>query len=192
MADKLAILSNSKSLDEVAIAILEVVREDLFEGILRKKAWEEALKNAKIDRMTSEEARKIKIAPIRHPSLNPDLLIRIRLVRAAIFDVYPHSFEFWLSGFQRDMHPEDEVKIWEKMAACYLESVAYLEIADISKKEEVFHVVLGLFHFNELQNITKEYLTDNERQSIFNFFRHPIPYFDLEDDFFGDNNENLS
>ena len=56
LADKLAIVYTDKStIDEIAIQILEVIREDIFEKIHQKKAWQEIIANAEVKKLEKGE-----------------------------------------------------------------------------------------------------------------------------------------
>lgn len=71
------------------------------------------------------------------------LLGRIRLIRAALWEVYPQSMATWVEGFERDARPEDEVGWWERLIACYLEYVAAMRIAP-PQRRRVYDVLLGI------------------------------------------------
>lgn len=49
---------------------------------------------------------------------------RIRLIRAALLEVYPQSLAEWLDAFMRDADPESVVVWWERLVACRLEFIA--------------------------------------------------------------------
>ena len=66
------------------------------------------------------DPRTLRLGPIRHKSLPPDLLGQIR----AVYDVIgPHidmTLEQFEIDFMRDMHPEREVAIWCRIAKAWL------------------------------------------------------------------------
>lgn len=72
-------------------------------------------------------ASEVHPFPVHQSVLTDDQVRRIRLIRAALWEVYPKTMEFWLDGFRRDAHPEPEIAWWEHLAACYLEFVAISE-----------------------------------------------------------------
>jgi hypothetical protein len=90
LADKLAIVADDKPIEDIGIKIIEVAKPDLFEKIHRKL---QEIRSAVKNRKATVELSKIKIAPIRHRVLSDDLISRIRLIRAALLDVYPLSME---------------------------------------------------------------------------------------------------
>ena len=118
LADKLAVKADGLRPAKIAVAIIEAVRPDIFRRILRRISHLNTFRNLKPKMV---ETARIKISPIRHESLPPHLVSRIRLVRASLLSSYPHSMAYWLSGFKRDTHPSDEIAYWEHLAAVYQE-----------------------------------------------------------------------
>jgi hypothetical protein len=140
LADKLSIRSDSESIERIAIQIIEVVRPDLFEKVIRRAIHLDALTSGKRRNVSRE---KIKMSPLRHPTLPDDLIGRVRLMRAALFDVLPHSMEYWLGGFQRDSHPTKEVKFWEHVATAYLECL-HMDWASPALRQQIFDVIMSV------------------------------------------------
>src|SRR5688500_14338061 len=72
-------------------------------------------------RSTSPPAKidpaSLQLGPIRHTQLPEDLVTRVRAFEPVFADVYPNTHEKWIEGFQRDLHPESEIAIWEHIAA---------------------------------------------------------------------------
>jgi hypothetical protein len=68
--------------------------------------------------------------PYRQSRLSESQVGRVRLLRAALWSVYPHSMAFWVDGFERDAAPEPEICWWEHAAA------SYLEFEEVMKPEE--------------------------------------------------------
>ena len=66
------------------------------------------------------DPRTLRLGPIRHKSLPPELLGQIR----AVYDVIgPHidmTLEQFEIGFMRDMHPESEVALWFRITKAWL------------------------------------------------------------------------
>lgn len=120
LADKFAVNSKDKTIRDIALELIKVVRPDVFTSIHRKLRWEEQLRTAPIETI---EISKIDFGPIVHDELSPSLIGRVRLIRAALWGTHTHSMNFWVDGFKRDHHPEREVEWWEHIAACYLEFI---------------------------------------------------------------------
>lgn len=62
--------------------------------------------------------KDLKPGPIRHLTLPPLLVTRIQQLAQTLKGFYdpPDGIAGWIEGFQRDMHPEAEVLIWENIA----------------------------------------------------------------------------
>jgi TIR domain len=118
LADKFAIIFTQQSLEEISLKILAIIRPDLLTKIHRKQQYKEMIEKAEVEEI---DPKIIKFGPIRHKELPPDLIGRIRLIRAVLWGADTHSMDFWLDGFKRDSHPSQEVAWWEHVAACYAE-----------------------------------------------------------------------
>ena len=82
-------------------------------------------------------------SPIRHAELSSALVVRIKEIHATLDEVYPSSLAEWLDDFRRDLHPEQEVTWWERLAQCYL---TYRNKHDLSAKQRhaAFKVLLNI------------------------------------------------
>lgn len=186
LADKLAIVSEKKTIEEIAIEILEVIREDLFEKLHQRRIWEDLKKNADSRILNNDDLKMLKIGPIRHTKFDEQLIVRIRFIRSSLFKVIPHSMEYWLNGFQRDLHPEDEVNVWERIATCYLEAIQLLKIEEFSKTEAVLRLVLGLISGVKREDLLENKLSSSETDKIVNICQYPFPFYDFKDSRFDD------
>ena len=61
--------------------------------------------------------------------------------------------QYWIEGFQRDTHPEDEIYIWELIATMYKESIDILKSTSIEKKREIFSLILGKTNGLEIKDL---------------------------------------
>ena len=66
------------------------------------------------------DPRTLRLGPIRHKSLPPDLLGQIRAVYDVIGRYVGMTLEQFEIGFMRDMHPEREVALWCRIAKAWL------------------------------------------------------------------------
>lgn len=123
----------------MALAIVDIVRPDLGELVHARLAYERAKREAPIEMVP---AASTTLGPIRHPELRPELVNRIRVLREALLDVYPHSLTFWIDGFRRDLIPESELRFWEKIAACMSDTRRW--ISDPSELLEAFRLFLAM------------------------------------------------
>ncbi|MET0396640.1 MAG: toll/interleukin-1 receptor domain-containing protein [Longimicrobiaceae bacterium] len=140
LADKLAINTTGKSPLQVALEIIEVVKPDLYERIHRRLAFMERVAAARVSKVDPKTLQK---APIRHASLPEDLLSRIRLMRAVLLEVHPLTMQAWVDGFRRDLHPADEVRVWERIAAAYVEYCSFAMLSH-EEREKTFSALLLL------------------------------------------------
>jgi hypothetical protein len=83
------------------------------------------------------KAGQVKLGPIIHRQLSAELEERIRKFEPVLAEVYPKSHQEWLEGFQRDLIPEDEVKIFEAIASAYQSFLAKQALM-LPAKEEAF------------------------------------------------------
>lgn len=112
----------------------------------------ERRKQAKLTRVNLKD---IKPGPLRHLTLPSMLISRIQRIAEVFKGIYPeHNTAIhwrgvkpdivaqWIEGFQRDMHPENEVIIWEGIARAF---ETYIEGKDLSLnvRKELFAIALG-------------------------------------------------
>ena len=99
LADKVAVQLEPEHLKKVCLAIVGIVRPKLLQEVHRRMMRAQIL--AKIQqnsRMEYVDPTRFRLPPIRHERLPDDLLRRIRLIRAALLPVNPHSFRYWVDA----------------------------------------------------------------------------------------------
>lgn len=139
LADKLAVDSTGLTPLQIAVKIIELVRPELFQRITRRRALIEMRQNAKVEYL---DPTTIRSAPTQHATLPPDLVGRIRLVRASLLQAWPHSMSSWLDDFKRDSHPSREVAVWEHMASVYAEYRALHPELTSEQHKQLFEIIL--------------------------------------------------
>lgn len=75
--------------------------------------------------------------PIRHESLPPELVERIKKIQALLAEVDPTPLDKVIEDFRRDLHPEREVAIWEKIAADYQQALSEQPAMTITEKKQL-------------------------------------------------------
>lgn len=182
LADKYAIQSNSHSLVQLAAKVIGVIRPDLFEKIARRAAFLDKKNYKPTETINTKE---IKFGPPAHDILPFNLVCRVRLIRAALLSVYVRSMDHWIEGFRGDAHPSREIRIWEHVAACYLEYVSVTELT-ADQRKAVFDVFLSmsLGVSEDVLLRTAEKLTGDTLETLRELWRSQKPIFDLEDDSF--------
>ena len=100
---------------------------------------------AKIFRLVKRTIKlsEIKQGRIIHRQLSTELEERIRKLESVFADVYGISHAEWLDGFQRDLDPESEVRIWEAMAWAYQSFLAKHALSLPAKKEAYGKLCMG-------------------------------------------------
>lgn len=88
------------------------------------------------------DPHKLQLSPIRHSQLPDDLIARVRALEAAFAEVYPSTYEEWIEGFQRDLHPEKEIAVWEHIAAGFTKFVAGRDLP-LEARKEAFGILLA-------------------------------------------------
>ena len=139
LADKLAVDSTGLTPLQIAVKVIEVIRPELFQRIARRRALLELRQNAEVEYL---DPATIRSAPTRHTMLPPDLVGRIRLVRASLLQAWSHSMSSWLDGFKRDSHPSDEAAVWEHIASVYAEYRDLHPELTSEQHKQVFKLIL--------------------------------------------------
>jgi hypothetical protein len=192
LADKLALHAEGKSVTELAIALIELVRPDIFEDIHKRVAFR--VQQAR-GRREEVELASLHVGGIRHQTLPTDLVGRIRLVRAALLGFYAHSMDFWLKGFQRDAHPSKEVAYWEHLAAVLLEYSAMTRLT--TDQAEKLHGLVMAISMGRSEDELKALATglpDGALETLLALWRNALPPFDIADDevsVFDESGENI-
>ncbi|MEH2626903.1 hypothetical protein V1292_004958 [Bradyrhizobium sp. AZCC 1719] len=178
LADKLAVRSDQSTPLQIAVKIIKAVRPDLFTRILRRVAHYQAIDAATTVEKTVSE---LKLGPIQHEVLSPELISRIRLIRSALWDVYPHSMAFWMDSFKRDSHPSSEVAHWEHVASVYLEYLAVAKPTSDEKKRSIFDFISTLWMGTRALEIGPP---PEGAETIIEIYGYNQPLYDFQEDAF--------
>jgi hypothetical protein len=117
LADKMAILASDQDVTDVARQLMEVIRPDLFEHIHRAEALRRKLRALPV-KMVPQSALKFD-TQIRHHHLTPQQMVRIRNVHYILRDVHEQDLGEMVLAFKRDLRINEEIFIWEGIAAAY-------------------------------------------------------------------------
>jgi hypothetical protein len=115
------------------------------------------LLKSRVPRTQSAHAPEMKLGPIRHQNLSDAIIARIRRFEPILAEVYPQTHEAWVDGFQRDVHPEQEVAIWEALAAAY-QGFTEKRSLSLDAKKEAFGLLLVRSSRDEQQTLSGETL----------------------------------
>lgn len=124
---------------------------------------------------TTVDPATLELGPIRHAELPPALIERVKALEPVFADVYPITHEQWLEGFQRDVHPEREIAIWEQIAIAFSQFTAGRNLS-----REVRREAFGLLLFRSgatadatLKQAKLKYLTREEARKLVNLYKAP-------------------
>jgi hypothetical protein len=103
---------------------------------------------------------QIKPGPIRHDRLPDELLVRIKWIHEVLAEVDDMSLEASVESFMRDVHPDREVALWQRVALAYLAFGNRHPALILAKKREAFGVLLafsmGLPQMPDIEHLPQE------------------------------------
>ena len=142
LADKVALDASKHPIAKIVVDILEVVRPDIHDNLMRRLLWKQLVEQAV---PAVARASDLHPGPIRHPQLPDHLLTRIRLIHSVVGAVLDLSLEQMIEAFQRDAHPFDEVAIWEKVCVVYQEATHARAMDQTERREILSRILWGSF-----------------------------------------------
>lgn len=94
------------------------------------------------------ETKMVKISELHSGQIRQEVLpvgfiARVLQFKEILKEVETSSLEETVSNFQRDVHPERELLIWEKIAEHYALSVKEHPEWELLEKKELFKMLLG-------------------------------------------------
>lgn len=117
LADKFAIPSGAYDINYIVRELVRVIRPDIADALHRIEAFKIIVENAE---KKTIPLNKLKPNPtLRHETLKPEQMVRIRLVRSVLAESYARSLEDTILDFKRDLNIDTEILIWEAIAAAY-------------------------------------------------------------------------
>ena len=153
--------------------VLGLVRPDLARTLDARQSHA-AMRDNPGDETVKINMNSITAGPRHRDRLPARLVERVRLIRAILFEGYPHSMAFWLEGFLRDLNPEDEIAHWEQIGALSGEAMLAIpavlpELAPDVNAHDVFKM-LRLVDYQEIL----PHLQENYPDELVNLIRHMI------------------
>ncbi|HEY4212780.1 MAG TPA: toll/interleukin-1 receptor domain-containing protein [Steroidobacteraceae bacterium] len=167
LADKMAILSVDDDVAPVARQLMEVIRPDLFEHIQRAEALRRKLRSLPVKEVPWS---RIKVDTlIRHHRLTPQQMVRIRNIHYILRQVHDVGLGEMVLDFKRDLRINDEIFIWEGIAAAFA-SYSSATRASLDELHEVFGALL-LMSMQSIQKVLEDdggfrYLNRAKRESL--------------------------
>jgi hypothetical protein len=163
LADKLAVNATATSTLETALRLLSVLNPDRFDSMSRRAALDAILRAKEPELVSlSDINMDLDAAPARHETLPPELVGRIRVIYQVFADVHPSDWDRTVREFKADFRPDNEVAIWEGMAAVYLQLIREHGL-DRPGREELFEALLLASNgqLDELDNRDLIWITPN-------------------------------
>ena len=138
LADKMALSTDNAEAPRLVRELVKVIRPDIHQQFLRTVlARTNALKNLK-----EVPIENIRHGTLRHATLPQMLMARVVAIHAVTEEVLSMTLSETVYSFRCDENPEREVRIWERIVACYyLATVG--ESFPIEKKRDTFAVLLA-------------------------------------------------
>ena len=105
----------------------------------------------------------IKLGPIQHQTLPADLIERIRSYKKILGAADPVSIDEAVDGFRRDLNPDKEVTIWERIAHIFQHFTDSHQITDEARRLEVLRALLLISTGAEVQEtatLTRDQITE--------------------------------
>lgn len=112
------------------------------------------------------DPKTIQPGPIRRDALSDEQMARIRPLQATFAEVDGQTVEQWVDSFKRDVDPDQELRVWERMAKAYQ---AYCDGRKLSTetKKEVYRVVLLRSMASEQDVLERANLKELSREDAF-------------------------
>ncbi|PAY19899.1 hypothetical protein CKO51_08675 [Rhodopirellula sp. SM50] len=140
LADLYAISADPSQMEDTAIEILKTIRPQLYENLTLL---------SQIDTAPSRSSRAprtdIVESSIRHHDLSEALRVRIQNIWIQLQPDLGTSLADWIEGFQRELRPEREVSIWERIASAHWCALTKFESIGDDARSELLGVLVSLF-----------------------------------------------
>jgi hypothetical protein len=132
----LAFDTGKSSITDIAQGIADIVRPDLASGALHKRIWSAFLQGKTLGGALTEFE-----LPVRHASLDEDLIARIRLIRAAFLDGCRQTMTSWIDGFSRELEPYPAIVEWQRLARAFQDARSLQRYLRADKEEALAQLV---------------------------------------------------
>jgi hypothetical protein len=137
LADIKAIDTSDNSITEICIEIIKAIRPDIYKNLIRYLTWIKLTQSGEIQR---KKVGELIPGNIKHKELPIPYMIRIKIIWHTIKE-FGFSLEELLDNFKRDIDPGNELAIWERIIAAYLDITSEIKI-DSNNKSNIFYKLL--------------------------------------------------
>ncbi|UOX88365.1 hypothetical protein MUY14_42910 [Amycolatopsis sp. FBCC-B4732] len=154
LADKFAVVSKDRGPEDIATEVLRAIRPDLeakmslFRMLMRRPGPEDEILRVSPDELAMAPLPKVFEA-------EGHVVIRAANVVSTLGRAHPRivgDLTTFLSDLYRDLHPEVELREWERMTAVFLVVDGAIELSPAERERLVSLVLmLSLGNFDELE-----------------------------------------
>lgn len=163
IADIRAISGGRKQINEIALEILKLVRPQLYENIIMMGKLKDPTFKFQVRKIP---IKNLDFGPVRHHDLPSALLIRIQNIHFALRDVLSTSLNETIEDFQRDLHPEQEVEIWEQVVSAVTRTMDSLATDDIVVKKQILGFLLRFTSRENIDELVQENAGDPKGMTV--------------------------
>jgi len=106
------------------------------------------------ENLVGVKAVEIVRGPKRRDKLPERDILRLSVLHGCFVEIMNDTLEEWVDSFCHDFNYEREIKVWERMAACYLRCLANRRYS-VEIKRIIFEILLGLFSGADSSDLQK-------------------------------------
>ena len=123
----------------------------------------------KIERV---DTATLKPGPIQHEQLSDEQLRRITHLHEILAEVDPSSLETWTDNFKRDMHPDKEIAVWERIAKAYTDYTSQRTLSLDAKRDVLQTLLLASMSSDEedIKSLKLKVISQAEARLILKMF----------------------
>ena len=169
LLEKYALDSTKYKLEQIVIELIRVIKPSTFKNIARELLWRKIKKEAKTDYVKYSEIKK---SEIRHEKLPKELMLRITNLYYSIFIFLGLDLQKMIDDFKRDLHPNDEIIIWEFINLCLQQYFNETDGAD--NKRDIISQLL-LFSMGKLEKSID--ISDEKHLKLLELWAENFPLF---------------
>lgn len=187
LTDKFALNSNEQSLSDIAEAIIEIVRPDIYKTIENLHVTKILYENSKVGKADfhkfSNNMKKImENNPPKHEELPLDTLVILRLIHEVYKEIDGLGYDERIKIYKYNTNPQREILIESKNAAIYLERTSGKDYT-IKQKAAIFATINFISIDNSIKYEAVQHMdiTKEEFENIIKSFKEFSPNIDSID-----------
>lgn len=116
----------------------------------------------------------LRRGPVRHEKLSAVQMARIERLHQTFAEVDDSTLDQWVDNFKREMHPDREIEVWERMAAAYTRFTRSRSLSKDAKREAHQVVLLRSMASCSLGSISKRFRQTTRWRSCGASRRSPV------------------